>query len=154
MRTSVMVPVRGAQDARSVAGLVQSLLDRDGVGKVTLVRVVPYALAVVGDYVLDPADVARADAEQRAQGEAFLRDVAGRVRWGSTDHEIVALLGDEPDALTRFAARRGFDLIVMASPKRTWLGRVLAGNLIDRTLDAVGVPITVLPDREPLSQEG
>lgn len=154
MKTHIMVPVSGSRDVHSIVPLLQSLLDQGGVGKVTLIRVVPFAPAAVVDVPLDYADVMAADAARRDEAEAFLREVADQIAWGPTALEIVALQGDESEELARFAARRRFDSVLMVSRKRSWLRRVFSGNPADRILDAVCLPITVLPGPECVAHFG
>jgi nucleotide-binding universal stress UspA family protein len=154
MKTHIMVPVNGSRDVHSIVPLLQSQLDQGGVGKVTLVRVVPLAPAAVLDVPLDYLDIVAADAARRDEAEAFLSGVADQIAWGRTALEIVALQGDEAEELARFAAKRRFDSILMVSRKRSWLRRLFAGNPADRILDAVCLPITVLPGPECVAHMG
>ena len=145
MTTRIMVPVKGTQDVGIIAPSLQTLIDRGGVGKVTLVRVAPFAPAVAVDFALEYADVMAADEARREEARVVLRSLAEKISWGSTDHELVALLGDETDALARFAAARSFDSVLLVSRRHSRLRRIVAGNLSDRILDTVCIPITVLP---------
>lgn len=151
MEAHIMVPVNGPGDVEGVASRVQMLVDRGGVGKVTLVRVVPLAPSTAIDFPLDYADVVLADAVRREEAVAFLQGIASRISWGSTDHEVVALQGDEAETLARFAAERRFDSVLMLSRGRSWLGRLFSSNLADRILEAACVPVTVLPDARCVS---
>jgi nucleotide-binding universal stress UspA family protein len=154
MKKHIMVPVNGSRDAHSIVPLLQSQLDQGGVGKVTLVRVVPLAPAAVLDVPLDYADIAAADAARREEAEEFLREVASQISWRLADHEVAALQGDEADELARFAASRHFDSVLMVSRRRSWLGRLFSDNLADKILGAVCLPVTVLPGPECAAHPG
>jgi nucleotide-binding universal stress UspA family protein len=154
MKTHIMVPVNGSREVHSIVPILQSLLDQGGVGKVTLVRVVPLAPAAVLDVPLDYTDIAAADAARREEAEELLREVASGISWRRADHEVVALQGDEADELARFAASGHFDSVLMVSRKRSWFGRLFADNLADRILGAVCLPVTVLPGPECVAHPG
>jgi nucleotide-binding universal stress UspA family protein len=144
MKARIMVPVNGQRDADRIVPLLQGMVDHGEVGEAVLVRVEQPAPASVADFALDYADVALADAAKRAGSEAFLRGVAERIRWGSASYGVVALLGDEADALARFAKDRGFDSVLMVSREQSRLSRLFLGSAFDRVLAAVCVPVTVL----------
>jgi len=148
MGTHILVPLSRPRDIERIVPLLQDVIYRGGVEHVTLVRVVPLAPAAVADYALEYADVAAADEERREEARRLLRSVAARIAWGAVKHDVVALLGSEAETLARFVADGRFDSVLVVSRHRSWLGRLISRNPVARFLDALRLPVLVLPGRE------
>jgi len=131
-----------------IAEFLQRLVRKEGLGKVTLVRVASLAHSAAVDVPLDYSDIEAADAEKRASAEASLREIAERVSWGSVEHEVVALQGNKAEALSLYAEDKQFDSILMMSRESSWMSRLLSFNLADKIRSAVHVPLTLLPSQE------
>lgn len=154
MKANIMLSINGSRDFHSSVRILQQQLDQGGIGKVTLVRVVPFTPEVVVDYPLDLTGVMAADAKKREEAESVLREVAEEISWGPVDHETVVLQGNEAETLSRFAAERHFDSVLLLTPKRSWLARLFFGNLANKILKAVCVPVTLLPSPECVAFPG
>ena len=131
-----------------VIGYINSLIRKDYLRKITLVRVMPMAPAAVIDYPLDHADVLAADAEIRMKAENAMNQIAAQIEWGQVEHDVVALQGNKADALARFVDGKSFDTILILDRERRGLNRLMSEDVVSKLRDMVRIPLTLIPRAE------
>ncbi|MBK5224075.1 MAG: universal stress protein [Acidimicrobiia bacterium] len=130
---TVVVPLDGSRRSESILPLVAEWARRFGVG-IWIVSVV------------DPAEAERAVARGDDLAEdAYVQRVAGSMPGGlpSVDWDVLRS-ADPAQAITEFAASRGFSTIAVATHGRTGLARVAVGSVATRIVhDHAGLTLVV-----------
>lgn len=100
---------------------LESVLRR-GIAKATVLTtaVKPCEPTLFG-YVLDPADVARTDADNLAEAKEFLQRIAKKFESEGIPLQTDILVGDPNEAFRAYATRGKFDLVVIAPTGRRYL---------------------------------
>lgn len=66
----------------------------------------------------------------------------------------VMLRGDAAESLTRYAAERGADLLVMTTHGRSGIRRAVLGSVTERVLRAAAIPVLVVPSSAHAARAG
>jgi nucleotide-binding universal stress UspA family protein len=150
MKKRILVPLDGstlAEEALPVAGELAEGLD----AALELVRVVP---PPVPSRFYAPRLREQVLEAQVAEAEAYLAEVAARLRGDRLQVETHVLTGEAARALTRFAEREHCRLIVMGSHGMGGLGSQVFGSVAQKVLHTAGCPVlTVRPPPEVLERE-
>jgi nucleotide-binding universal stress UspA family protein len=139
MAKRILVPVDGSEEG--IVPLVAALA-RDSGATVRLLRVMPEPELRVGPYDRVIAYVDQEMARLEAQGMEDL--VIVKAQLGTVPVEAVVRFGDPATEIAIEAEAFGADLVVMASPARPLLKRVLTRDLWARTLRRAALPVLVL----------
>jgi nucleotide-binding universal stress UspA family protein len=139
MAKRILIPIDGSEER--VVPLVAALA-RDGGATVRLLRVVPEPEPRVDPYDRMIAYIDQEMARLEAQGKENLAIVKAQL--GRISVEAVVRFGDPATETAVEAEVFGADLVVMASPARSLLKRVLTRDLSARTLRRAALPVLVL----------
>ena len=139
MAKRILVPIDGSEER--VVPLVAALA-RDSGATVRLLRVMPEPELRVGPYGRGIANIDQDMARLEAQGMEDLAIVKAQL--GRVPVEAVVRFGDPATEIEIEAEAFGADLVVMASPARSLLKRVLRRDLSARTLRRAALPVLVL----------
>ncbi|MDX2194250.1 MAG: universal stress protein [Gemmatimonadales bacterium] len=146
MFRSILVPLDGSPFAERALDVAARLARRDHAA-LTLVRVAPAEVLALGAGGVPPIDPTL-DRAQRAEAEAYLDDVATRLRESEAVAAVtVVRTGPIIDELVAIAADVRPDLVVMTSHGRSGLVRAWMGSTADELIRALDVPTLVL--RQP-----
>jgi nucleotide-binding universal stress UspA family protein len=148
MFKKILVPLDGSKLAESALDYVADLSTRLGVEKVTLVsvteRVQGYRLiddpAAAGEGRLAPEAVGKME----TQAQKYLNRVGKGLQAKGIKVETEVLLGDPAHEISLYASSPGADLLVMASHGRSGPSRWAHGNVADKILKAVCIPVMVV----------
>jgi nucleotide-binding universal stress UspA family protein len=145
MYEKVVVPLDGSELAECVLPHVEALAGNSGVKEVVLVRVYdPYRIPSGVDNILSDEDMARVNSEQRSAAEKYLKDLAGRIRFGNIQPRWEVLKGQVAESLSDYARKNNFDLIVIATHGRSGISRWVWGSIADRILRSSCVPVLMV----------
>lgn len=141
MYKKIMVPLDGSKLAECVLPHVESLVKAGQAGELVFVRVVEPFDLLGGEGIPRQEDIARLDAQARAEGEKYIQNVADRVKSNEVTVRGEILFGKPSVQLSEYANTGGFDLVVIATHGRSGISRWVWGSVADRLLRAVCMPI-------------
>ncbi len=154
----VMVPLDGSELAECVLPHVEAVAKGCQVKDVTFVRVVePFMLLGAeggfgGSPGLDEEQRQRLTADRKATAEDYLKQLAGKLNYGSVNLRTEVLFGIPADTLAEWAEKNNVDLIIIATHGRSGISRWVRGSVADRVLHAAHVPVLIV--RAPGSVPG
>jgi nucleotide-binding universal stress UspA family protein len=137
----ILVPLDGSEAAESAAALAAELARGSG-GEVRLLQVRPvpeHRVTSTGRVV------AYADQEMErlgAEGRDYLETVEARL--GPVPAESVVRFGEPAREILVEAEAFDADLIVLTTPRRSWLRRFTGGGLGEQVLHASAVPVVLV----------
>ena len=146
MYHKIMVPLDGSELAECVLPHVEALAKGCQVKEVIFVRAFePFQAAHMGgEYVPNEKEIARIDADFKAEAQGYLKKVADRVKLGGVATRWAVLTGRAAEVLSDFAKADEFDLIIMATHGRSGVSRWVWGSVADRLLRSACVPILMV----------
>lgn len=108
-------------------------------------RALPYAeaLARAGGSPLLIVQAASGSAEDQADAERYLTEVAGRLA-GGAEVQTAVLPGDPAGAIAEVIGQRGADLVVLATHGRSGLGRWVYGSVAQALLRQSPAPVLLV----------
>src|SRR5262245_48095530 len=83
---------------------------------------------------ISPSLIDQIYAQQIADAEEKVRELAGRQNWNDVKHEVVLERGGVADAILRFVEAKNIDLIIMGTHGRRGLDRLVLGSVTERIL--------------------
>lgn len=157
MFSKLLVPLDGSDTSMAAVPVAVAMARQFG-AKLLLLEMVPVrganiALAtdVATGAMTDPG-VIQTDVEVREQAaEGFVSAVAEQLTAQGLDVSFTTGVGDEDDGILQATAEQGVDLVVMASHRRGFLGRLFSGSVTDDVVHQSRVPVLVVP--APLAQD-
>ncbi len=145
MYNKIMVPVDGSQLAECVLPHVEALAKGSQVKEVVFVRVVePFRVPSSGELVMSQKEIARFDAEHKANAEKYLKELVGRVKLEGVKSRWELLTGAVAENLADYAAKNGIDLVVIATHGRSGVSRWVWGSVADRVLRSSCTPVLMV----------
>ncbi len=144
MYQKIIVPLDGSKLAECVLPHVQTLAHTCEIADVVLVRVAEPVQTVVADYALKQVDVASLDAENKADAEKYLAEMAKHVTLNGTHVQTKVLTGHAAESIADFAAENGADVIVLATHGRSGVKRWVLGSTADKILRSACVPVMMV----------
>jgi nucleotide-binding universal stress UspA family protein len=144
MYKRIMVPLDGSKLAECVLPHVESLVKAGQVGELVFVRVVEPFNFLSGETMPRQDEIARLDAQARAEGENYVQNVAGRMKSNAVTVRGEVLFGKPSVQLSEYANNGGFDLVIIATHGRSGISRWVWGSVADRLLRAVCMPILMV----------
>jgi nucleotide-binding universal stress UspA family protein len=144
----ILVPLDGSKLAESALDYVAELATKPGFEKVTLLsvteRVQGYRLiedpTAAGEGRLAP----EATGKMERQAQNYLKKIAKGLQARGIKVETEVLLGDPAREISIYASTPGGDLLVMASHGRSGPSRWAHGNVAEKVLRAVCIPVMVV----------
>ena len=145
MYKTILVPLDGSKLAECVLPHVQALVRGCQANRVVFARIVePFRKDMGGDYTLSDAQVQQIETANRAEAEAYLKNIIDAGRHDCTGTESVVLNGAVAETLADYAAKNKIDVIVMATHGDSGLSRWVWGNVADRVLRSANVPVLIV----------
>ena len=145
MYTKIMVPVDGSKVAECVLPHVEALAKGSQVKEVVFVRVVePFRVTSSGEFVMSEKEIARFDAEHKANAERYLKELVGRVNLEGVKCRWEVIIGTVADNLADYAAKKAIDLILIATHGRSGVSRWVWGSVADRILRSSCTPVLMV----------
>lgn len=143
MYDKILVHVDRKSTFESYLPFLDRVLRRGIAKQAVLTTVVKPCEPTLFGYVLDPDDVARTDARNIADAEAFMERMAEKFEGEGVAVQTRILVGDPADEFRRFASQGAFDLVVIAPTGRRYL---LTGKPrpFRRALHDVAKPVMIL----------
>ncbi len=133
----MLIPLDGSPLAEAVLPRAVELA-KDSGAKVELLR-------AVEAYTLPGVDPTEAQIKVVEEGEAYLRDVAGRLKAeGVRSVETSVWYGPAANAIVEAARLHKVDLIAMTTHGRSGLGRLILGSVAESVLRGTTVPILLI----------
>jgi nucleotide-binding universal stress UspA family protein len=133
----ILIPLDGSALAEAVLPRAVELA-RDSGAKVELLR-------AVEAHTIPGVDPTAAQIKVVEEGEAYLRDVAGRLKAeGVKSVETSVWYGPAAYAIVEAARLHKADLITMTTHGRSGLGRLILGSVAESVLRGTAVPILLI----------
>jgi len=137
MFTTILVPLDGSALAEQALQHALALTDSSG-ARLLLVR-------VAHGHGRPGRDPAQSQLIAMAEAEAYLEEVAARLRTPSRTVDIAVRTGDAADAIADEVTERQVGLIAMSTHGRSGPGRWLFGSVADAVLRRATVPVLLIP---------
>jgi nucleotide-binding universal stress UspA family protein len=132
----ILVPLDGSPLAEAVLPPVQELAKALG-AEVFLVRAATTPVVSMVDPVKEEVD-----AVQKA--EAYVAEVAGRLRTGGIAVHTAVRCGDATDEILGHIGDNAVDLVAMSTHGRSGLSRVVLGSVAEHVVRHATVPVLLL----------
>jgi len=144
----VLVPLDGSTMAESVLPHVEALSRQRGIEmEVTLMRVIEHQPANA-DRSAEKAgpgkDARRRKDDTRAECEAYLADIAGKLSSSAVSVRSEVLAGDPSEQIIEYANKNRSGLVLMATHGRSGVGRWAFGSVADRVLRRSSRPLLLV----------
>src|SRR5215472_3364370 len=99
------------------------------------------SLVPVHPTYISPSLIDRVYAQQIADAEEKVRELATRQNWNDVEHEVVLERGAVAEAILRFVEAKNIDLIAMGTHGRRGLDRLVLGSVTERILRTGRPPV-------------
>jgi nucleotide-binding universal stress UspA family protein len=140
MYNKIMVPLDGSKLAECVIPHLETFITGLGIKDVVFLRVEkPVPTTVRGDWQQKEAD-------KKAAAEAYLNQVAERVKHNGTTLHTEVIIGNVANSLAHYADDNDFDLILIGTHGRTGFSRLSKGSVAEDILHTSAVPILIIKD--------
>jgi nucleotide-binding universal stress UspA family protein len=90
---------------------------------------------------ISPSLIDQVYAQQIADAEEKVRELAARQNWNDVEHEVVLERGAVADAILQFVEAKTIDLIAMGTHGRRGLDRLVLGSVTERILRTARPPV-------------
>ena len=147
MYNKILVPLDGSKLAECVLPHVEALAKGCQVKEVEFVRVFePFRMPTSGEFVMSEKDIAKLDAEHKAEAEKYIQEVAKKIHGNGVKTTGTVIKKNESVAedLAEFAKKGGADVIVIATHGRSGPSKWVWGSVADRTLRSSCVPVLMV----------
>jgi nucleotide-binding universal stress UspA family protein len=145
MYNTILVPLDGSNLAECVFPHVETLVKGAQAKKVIFARVVEPFRPPMTDYLINEDQLKKVDKENKDYAEKYLKEIFGRVKYGSGVRvETAVLQGNAAEALAEFANQNNADIIVIATHGRSGISRWVWGGVADRILRSSCVPVLMV----------
>jgi nucleotide-binding universal stress UspA family protein len=147
MYNKILVPLDGSKLAECVLPHAEALAKGCQVKEVEFVRVFePFRMPTAGDFVMSEKDMAKLDAEHKAEAEKYIQEVAKNSHSTGVKASGTVIKRREGVAedLAEYAKKSGADLIVIATHGRSGPSKWVWGSVADRTLRSSCVPVLMV----------
>jgi nucleotide-binding universal stress UspA family protein len=144
MYKKIMVPLDGSVLAECVFPHVAAMAEGGQVKEIVFVRVVEPFHQPTGDFVIDQRQIAKIEAENRLEGETYLKKVVSGQRYAGVSVQSQVLFGRVAEGLADFAEKNQVDLTVIATHGRSGVSRWVWGSVADRILRSSCVPVLMV----------
>lgn len=139
---NILLPVDGSDCSdRAVDFVIQKLAARDGGLELHLLTVhapIPYARAV--------SVIGNDKVEQyyHDEGEATLKSARAKLDAAKVKYQHHIVVGDPAPTISRFAAEKNVDQVVMGTHGRGSVGSMLMGSIASKVVHACAVPVLLV----------
>jgi nucleotide-binding universal stress UspA family protein len=144
MYRKILVPLDGSKTAEMVLPHAKSLAYSEGAELVLLNVAANPAL----DFAFsDPGLAQRAEQDQEAQSERYMKEVEKQLKSEGLRASILLRMGAPADVIIGVAEEMQVDLIAMSTHGRTGPARWLLGSVADRVVRGSQVPVLLIRAR-------
>ena len=146
-----IVPLDGSAFAEAALPHAAELARAFG-GKILLLTVVepPMTAYTYAEVSVVPA----ASARLYAEAEAYVSEVAQRLRETGLEVQAISEEGWSPDVIARHSEAPGSGLVVMATHGRTGVARLLLGSVALQVVRRSALPVMLVRPAQPLEEAG
>jgi nucleotide-binding universal stress UspA family protein len=147
MYNKILVPLDGSKLAECVFPHVEALAKGCQVKEVEFVRVFePFRMPNSGEFILSEKDMAKLDAEHKAEAEKYIQEVVKNSHSNGVKASGTVIKRREGVAedLAAYGKKSGADLIVIATHGRSGPSKWVWGSVADRTLRSSCVPVLMV----------
>ena len=144
MYQKILVPLDGSALAECVLPHVEVLVRGCQAKSVVFIRVVEPFHQPTGDYVMDPDQVKKIEAEQKQAAEAYLQKISAKASLAGAAVKTEAPYGVPAEKLAEYASKNQIDLIVIATHGRSGVSKWVWGSVADRILRSACVPVLMV----------
>lgn len=139
----VLVPLDGSPESEAILPEAAGLARLFG-AELRLLSVVPGLFPLGSTYIPHAAEETRQREEHRAEFEAYLDDVGGRLREEGLQVVTQTVFGDDPaQKILEVREEVGADLVALSTRGRGGVARLVMGSTADKVIRAGRVPILV-----------
>jgi len=142
-----MVPLDGSKLAECVLPHVEALAKGCQVKEVEFVRVFePFRMPTAGEFVMSEKDMAKLDAEHKAEADKYIQEVAKNAQkiGVKASGKVIKRTEGVAEDLAEYAKKSGADVIVIATHGRSGASKWVWGSVADRTLRSSCVPVLMV----------
>jgi len=143
----IMVPLDGSKLAECVLPHVEALAKGCQVKEVEFVRVFePFRMPTAGEFVMSEKDMAKLDAEHKAEADKYIQEVAKNAQkiGVKASGKVIKRTEGVAEDLAEYAKKSGADVIVIATHGRSGASKWVWGSVADRTLRSSCVPVLMV----------
>jgi nucleotide-binding universal stress UspA family protein len=144
MYQKILVPLDGSELAECVLPHVEVLARGCQAKSVVFIRVVEPFHQPTGDYVMDPDQVKKIEAEHKRAAEAYLKKISAKVSLAGASIKTEVFFGPPAETLSDYATKNQVDLIVIATHGRSGISKWVWGSVADRTLRSACTPVLMV----------
>jgi len=147
MYNKILVPLDGSKLAECVLPHVEALAKGFQVKEVEFVRVFePFRVPSSGEFVLSEKDMAKIDAEHKAEAEKYIQEVAKNSHSNGVkaSGKVIKRKEGVAEDLADYAQKSGADVIVIATHGRSGPSKWVWGSVADRILRSSCVPVLMV----------
>jgi len=142
-----MVPLDGSKLAECVLPHVEALAKGCQVKEVEFVRVFePFRMPTAGEFVMSEKDMAKLDAEHKAEADKYIQEVAKNAQkiGVKASGKVIKRTEGVAEDLAEYAKKSGADVIVIATHGRSGASKWVWGSVADRVLRSSCVPVLMV----------
>ena len=145
MYQKILVPLDGSKLAECVLPHLEALAKGCQVKSVQLVRAIePLQKVVGGDYIMSPEEVARLNAEAKAEAEKYMQQMVSGLKWPGVNVSGEIISGRAAETLAEYGTKSGAELIIIATHGRSGVSRWVWGSVADRILRSACIPVLMV----------
>jgi nucleotide-binding universal stress UspA family protein len=147
MYNKILVPLDGSKLAECVLPHIEALAKGCQVKEVEFLRVFePFRMPNSGEFILSEKDMAKLDAEHKAEAEKYLQELVKKSHSNGvkTSGTVIKRREGVAEDLAEYAKKSGADLIVIATHGRSGPSKWVWGSVADRTLRSSCVPVLMV----------
>lgn len=144
MYQKILVPLDGSELAECVLPHVEALIRGCQVKNVVFARVVEPVYMPAGDYVPDPEQIKKMEAEDKAAAGEYLKKVAAKPDYAGAGLKTEVLYGKPAEMMADYATNNQIDLVIIATHGRSGVSRWVWGSVADRLLRSSCTPVLMV----------
>ena len=147
MYNKILVPLDGSKLAECVLPHVEALAKGCQVKEVEFVRVFePFHMPNAGEFILSEKDMAKLDAEHKAEAEKYIQNVTknSQTNGVKASGRVIKRTEGVAEDLAEYAKKSGSDLIVIATHGRSGPSKWVWGSVAERVLRSSCVPVLMV----------
>jgi nucleotide-binding universal stress UspA family protein len=144
MYQKILVPLDGSVLAECVLPHVEVLARGCQAKSVVFIRVVESFHQPTGDYVMDPDQVKKIEAEHKQAAEEYLQKISAKVSLAGATVKAETPYGMPAEIIADYATKNQADLVVIATHGRSGVSKWVWGSVADRILRSACVPVLMV----------
>ena len=147
MYQKILVPLDGSLRAERIFPYVRDLV-ADQPTEIILIKIVPNLIVTEGYKTISYPQTLQATQDAIHESEAYLKQVADKLRKGGLNVTYIALAGPIVETILDVAQKKNIDLIALASHGHSGLKRVFYGSVAAGIIQSIDRPMLVIRARD------